>query len=125
MSRHADEATVRRWFDAFNSRDLEAMLACMDAHVDFRPLRLARDRGRLPLPHRRARLVRGSGADGAPPPDRALESAGLQRRQGDRRRHPLRGGAPPASSSFWAVDQFQNGLIVAARHFLSDRFHLR
>ena len=37
---HADEATVRRWFDAFNSRDLEAMLACMDAHVDFRPLRL-------------------------------------------------------------------------------------
>ena len=40
MSRHADEATVRRWFDAFNSRNLEGMLACMDAHVDFRPLRL-------------------------------------------------------------------------------------
>ncbi len=40
MSRHADEATVRRWFDAFNSRDLKGMLACMHPHVDFHPLRL-------------------------------------------------------------------------------------
>ena len=40
MCRHADEATVRRWFDAFNSRDPEGMLACMDPYVDFRPLRL-------------------------------------------------------------------------------------
>jgi hypothetical protein len=28
-------------------------------------------------------------------------------------------------SSFWAVEHLKNGRIVAAQHYLSDRFHLR
>jgi hypothetical protein len=124
MSRHADEATVRRWFDAFNSRNLEGMLACMDAHVDFRPLGLPGiesvyhchigvrdwfvDLARMEHSHRIeiSKVHASSGGE--------VIAAGALRAV-DR-------GGP---SSFWAVDQLKGGLIVAARHFLSDRFHLR
>jgi ketosteroid isomerase-like protein len=121
---HADEATVRRWFDAFNSRDLEAMLACMDAHVDFQPLRLpgvdaiyhchvgVRDwfADLVRMEHRhRVDLSEVSGAG----EDRVIAAGTLS------------AADPPASSSFWAVERFENGLIVSARHYLSDRFHLR
>lgn len=34
------EAVVRRWFDAFNAREIDAMLAEMHPRVDFHPLRL-------------------------------------------------------------------------------------
>lgn len=124
MSRHADEATVRRWFDAFNSRNLEGMLACMDAHVDFRPLRLRGIQGAyhchvgvrnwfadlVQMDHRhRIELAKVHASSGG-----EVIAAGT-----------LSAAEPGGSSSFWAVDQFQDGLIVAARHFLSDRFHLR
>lgn len=124
MSRDADEATVRRWFDAFNSRDLEAMLACMDAHVDFRPLRLSgigsiyrchpgvsewfADLARMEHRHR-VDLAEVSISAG----DRVIAAGTLS------------AAGPDGPSSFWAVDRFENGLIVAAQHFLSDRFHLR
>jgi SnoaL-like domain len=124
MSSHADEATVRRWFDAFNSRDLEAMLACMDAHVDFHPLRLRgidntyhchvgvrdwfADLVRMEHHHRvDLAAVSASGADN-------VIAAGT-----------LSDSDAPDPSSFWAVDQLKNGLIVDARHYLNDRFHLR
>jgi ketosteroid isomerase-like protein len=121
---HADEATVRRWFDAFNSRDLEAMLACMDAHVDFQPLRLRgvdaiyhchvgvrdwfADLVRMEYPHR-IDLTEVSAVVG----DKVIAAGTLS---------AVDSGAP---SSFWAVEHFEHGLIVAARHYLSDCFHLR
>jgi ketosteroid isomerase-like protein len=120
---HADEATVRRWFDAFNLRDLEAMLACMDPHVDFRPLRLHGLKGvyhchvgirdwfadLVLMEHRhRIELSRVQASSGG-----EVIAAGTLSLAG------------PDQSSFWAVDQVEDGLIVAAHHFLSDRFHLR
>jgi ketosteroid isomerase-like protein len=124
MSRHADEATVRRWFDAFNSRDLEGMLACMDPDVDFSPLRLRgveagyrchagvrewlADLMRMEH-HHRIELSRVQASSGG-----EVIAAGT-----------LSAADSGGSSSFWAVERFEGGLIVAARHFLSDRFHLR
>lgn len=32
---------------------------------------------------------------------------------------------PPESTSFWALDRFEAGLIIAARHQLSDHARLR
>jgi ketosteroid isomerase-like protein len=121
---HADEATVRRWFDAFNLRDLEAMLACMDAHVDFRPLRLSgidgtyhchvgvrdwfADLVRMEHRHRiDLTTVRTSGGD-------TVIAAGT-----------LSVACTAEPSSFWAVERFRNGVIVATQHYLSDSFHLR
>lgn len=34
------EQVVSRWVDAFNGRDLDGMLACLDGGVRFHPLRL-------------------------------------------------------------------------------------
>jgi ketosteroid isomerase-like protein len=121
---HADEATVRRWFDAFNTRDLEAMLACMDAHVDFHPLRLrgidavyhchvgVRDwfADLVRMEHRhRIDLAEVTSAGGS-----KVIAAGT-----------LSAAEPDGCSSFWAVEHLKNGRIVAAQHYLSDRFHLR
>jgi ketosteroid isomerase-like protein len=121
---HADEATVRRWFDAFNSRDLEAMLACMDAHVEFHPLRLHgidavyhchvgvcdwfADLVRMEHRHR-IDLTEVSAAAG----DRVIAAGTLS------------AGDLDGPSSFWAVARLEGGLIAAAQHYLSDRFHLR
>jgi len=124
MSRHADEATVRRWFDAFNSRDLEGMLACMHANVDFRPLRMQgidslyhchvgvriwfEDLTRMKHRHRiELSTVRTSAAD-------KVVATGA-----------LADSDPPGPSSFWAMKHLENGVIVSARHYLSDRLHLR
>ena len=38
----APETVVSRWVDAFNDRDLNAMLACLAVDVEFHPLRLHR-----------------------------------------------------------------------------------
>lgn len=124
MFRHAEEATVRRWFDAFNSRDLEGMLACMHPHVDFHPLRLHgldsiyQGHGgvrewfaalqRMEHHHRVELATVRESADGK------LVASGK-----------LAAAAPGGPASFWAVERFEGGMIVAAHHFLSDRFHLR
>jgi hypothetical protein len=124
MSRHADEATVRRWFDAFNSRNLEAMLACMDAHVDLRPLRL---RG-IESVYRCHDGVRDWFADLVQLEHlHRIELSKVQASSGGEviAAGTLSAAEPRGPSSFWAVDQLQDGLIVAAHHFLSDRFHLR
>ena len=36
----APEALVTRWVDAFDARDVEGMLVCLDPDVRFHPLRL-------------------------------------------------------------------------------------
>ncbi|MFP5389126.1 MAG: nuclear transport factor 2 family protein [Thermoleophilia bacterium] len=121
---HADEVTVRRWFDAFNSRDLEAMLDCMDAHVDFQPLRLrgidamyhchvgVRDwfADLVRMGHRhQIELAEVSPAAG----DKVIAAGKLSTPDGD------------GPSSFCAVEHFEDGLIVLARHYLRDSFQLR
>ncbi|MDX6603404.1 MAG: SnoaL-like domain [Solirubrobacterales bacterium] len=124
MSSHADVATVRRWFDAFNSRNLEGMLACMHPYVDFHPLRLPglesaysghagvrewfAELLRLEH-HHRIELAEVSASSGG-----KLVAAGT-----------LRAGDPAAPASFWALERFEGGMIIASHHFLSDRFHLR
>lgn len=121
---HDDEATVRRWFDAFNSRDLGAMLACMDAHVDFRPLRLHG----IDAIYRCHVGVRDWFADLARMEHRhRVDLAEVSARAGGKviAAGTLSVAEPADSSSFWAVERFRNGLIVAAQHHLSDRFHLR
>ena len=124
MSRHADEATVRRWFDAFNSRDLEGMLACMHPHVDFHPLRLhgLRDSyeghlgvsewfaGLQEMEHRHRVELSQASAVGS----QRVIAAGT-----------LTGADPAGPASFWALTRFETDLIVSSRHHLSDRFHLR
>lgn len=123
MSRHADEATVRSWFDAFNARDLEGMLACMHPHVDFHPLRLHgleeaywghRGVGEWfsalqELEHgHRVELAQTSAVGSG----RVIASGTLST-------------DTSAPASFWALERLEAGLIVAARHHLSERFHLR
>ncbi len=39
------ETVVSRWVEAFNSQDLDGMLACLSEDVDFHPLRLIGLRG--------------------------------------------------------------------------------
>jgi hypothetical protein len=41
VSDRDSQATVSRWVDAFNARDLDAMLTCLDVEVDFHPLQVA------------------------------------------------------------------------------------
>jgi SnoaL-like domain len=113
------EATVRCWFDAFNARDLDPMLACMHAQVDFHPLRLhgldssyhGHDGVRawfdqlVQLEHRhRVELdeVR-AGNDGQ------LIAIGT-----------LSVADPSGPSSFWALENFAEGTISAAHHYLTD-----
>jgi ketosteroid isomerase-like protein len=124
MSRHADEATVRRWFDAFNSRDLEGMLACMHPHVDFHPLRLhglsdSYDghqgisewfAGLQAMEHHHRIELAQTSAVGS----QRVIAAGT-----------LTGADPAGPASFWALTRFETDLIVSSRHHLSDRFHLR
>src|SRR6185295_3147509 len=113
MSRHADEATVRRWFDAFNSRDLEGMLACMHPHVDFHPLRLhglgdsyEGHRGvsewfaglQEMEHHHRVELAQASAVG-----SQRVIAAGA-----------LTGAGPAGPTSFWALTRFEAGLIVSS-----------
>jgi ketosteroid isomerase-like protein len=124
MSSHADEATVKRWFDAFNSRDLEGMLACMHPNVDLHPLHLHGIDGAYEghagvrewfaslrrLEHHHRVDIAETSALG----DGRVIAAGT-----------LSGGDPAGPASFWALDRLEEGTIVAARHHLSNRFHLR
>ncbi len=41
VAAQAPESVVTRWVDAFNTRDLDGMLACLAADVAFHPLRLS------------------------------------------------------------------------------------
>jgi len=112
------EETVRRWFEAFNSRDLETMLACMHPQVDFHPLRLhgldSAYHGHAGVRewfgsliamehHHRIDLdeVRETG-------DGQLVAAGI-----------LSAADPAGPSSFWALESFAEGKIVVAYHYVT------
>lgn len=119
-----EEATVRRWFEAFNSRDLEAMLACTDPEVDFHPLRLhglgGGYRGHEGMRqwfeeiqrfehHHRIELaeLRAAGTG-------QLVALGT-----------LSPADPTGLSSFWALERLTGNRIVTAYHFLTDPEVLR
>jgi ketosteroid isomerase-like protein len=124
MSSHAEEATVRRWFDAFNSRNLEGMLACMHPYVDFHPLRLHGLRsaysGHAGVREWFAELLRLEHGQRVELAEVRASSDGKLVAAGT-----LETADPTGPASFWALQRFEGGMIIAAHHFLSDRFHLR
>lgn len=124
MSSSADEAAVWRWFDAFNSRDLEGMLACMHPNVDFHPLRLpgviGPYQGHEGLREWFSTLRRMSHEHRIELTETSFLGEG---------RVIAGGSLSPADgtgqTSFWALERLEAGLIVSARHHLSNRLHLR
>jgi SnoaL-like domain len=116
---HGSEKLVVRWVEAFNARDLTAMLACLAEEVDFHPLRLAGVLG----------CYRGH--DGVREWLATLEQLGHDhqivlddvRDLGDGRvlaSGSLNLGGERDVGPFAAVDRVDGGLIVAACHYLSD-----
>jgi hypothetical protein len=115
----AGAGVVARWVDAFNARDLDGMLACLAEHVDFHPLRLNgcdasygghngvrewwRQLGRGSFEHRIAISETRATGDG-----RVLSSGSLTL------------GGEADIGPFCALHSFEDGLIVTARHYLSD-----
>jgi ketosteroid isomerase-like protein len=108
-----------RWVEAFNTRDLDGMLGCLDEHVEFRPLRLSglsgcyrghdgvrewftrlrRSRQDHPIVIRETREV-GNG--------RVVATGSLH----------LEGETE--IGCFCAVNRIEDGVIGAAYHYLSD-----
>jgi ketosteroid isomerase-like protein len=112
--------TVQGWFDAFNGRDLDGMLVRMHPRVDFHPLRLQgvesayvghdgvrRWFSRLQAMEHDHRVELASVRAGR---DGQLIAIGSIR---------LSTGTPE-DDSFWALERFAEGLIVAAYHYLTD-----
>jgi ketosteroid isomerase-like protein len=110
---------VSRWMDAFNASDVEAMLTCLDPHVDLQPLRLY-------------------GLDGAYHGHDGIRAWFAQLRQlGHQHRivitdihtagvgNVLATGALTTANqadvaSFCGLHQLADGMIVAAHHYISD-----
>jgi ketosteroid isomerase-like protein len=112
------EATVRRWFEAFNSRDLETMLACMHPHVDFHPLRL-HGLGNAYYGHdgvrkwftamsRMEHHHRIDLSEVRETSDGQLVALGT-----------LSAADPSGPSSFWALESFAEEKIVTAYHYIT------
>ena len=113
------ERVITGWAAAFNARDLDGMLAWMDAEVDFHPLSLSGDcrvyRGHdgirewfgvLSLCRRELRVERltvGGHASGV------IIASGVLTR--------INCVEP---SPFCGLHRIEQGLIVAAHHYLSD-----
>lgn len=116
---HTPEAIVSRWIDAFNARDLNAMLTCLSSAVDIHPLRL----GRLDGAYRGHHGVRAWFAQlGQLGHDHRIAISEI-RPTGTG--HVLVSGAlmiedDAEAGPFCAVHQLADGLIVAAHHYLSD-----
>ncbi len=116
----APDALVSGWLDAFNAKDLEGMLACLDSDVRFYPLRLSGLDGsyrghdgvqrwfvqltRLRYEH----VIVVSDVHGAGE-DKVLAVGALR----------LVGNLDIAP--FCALHRIVDGVIVAAHHYLSDR----
>jgi hypothetical protein len=113
------EQLVRRWLQCLNAHDLNGMLACMSADASFQPLRL----------HGVERTYQGH--DGAARWHERLERLEL------RYHIDLDALTMPAERTvlatgtisfrnldhlapFWGVHTLDEGLIIAARHYLSD-----
>jgi SnoaL-like domain len=115
----ASEATVSRWMDAFNASDVDAMVACLDPHVDLRPLRL------YGLDHA------FHGHDGIRAWFAQLRQLGHLHRIVISDIHATGVGHVLASGALTTADQADlapfcglhrlvDGLIVAAHHYISD-----
>lgn len=130
MSRRADgsrlepEEIVGQWFKAFNARDLDGMLAHMHARVEFHPLKLEGLDNAY------------QGHDGVRRWFAALEEMGHRHwielsdiRDASNEQliaiGSVSGTATPGPSSFWALERFAEGTIVAAHHYLTDPDILR
>lgn len=113
------ETVLRCWFDAFNARELDAMLACMHPGVDFHPLRLhglasayrghdgvRRWFGDLETMQHRHRIELSEIRDGSDGQLVAIGSLSLV--------------DPSGPSSFWGLERFSEGTIAAAHHYLTD-----
>ena len=112
-------AIVSRWVDAFNARDLDAMLACLAEGVDFHPCRLS------------GLGTSYSGHDGVREWFGRLERLRHEhkivlsetRDLGDGRvfaRGRLSLGGSAEVGPFSAVQRIDGGLIVAAHHYLTE-----
>lgn len=110
---------VSRWVDAFNARDLEAMLADLAADVDFRPLRLSG----IAASYR--------GQDGVREWFAQLTELRHEHRIALHEARELAEGRVFAAGSlslagvsdlgpFWALYRFDGELIVAAAQYLTD-----
>ena len=116
----ADElAVVRRWFEAFNRRDLAETLALAHPQIAFRPLQ-----------------VHGAttwhGRAGVEALWERMFSVGLDHRVEILRVEDLPGGGyaaigrvKPGDADFVAVLRLQDGLVREARHVFSDEDTLR
>jgi len=115
----AKEAAARRWFDAFNARDLDGMLVEMHPGVDFHPLRLhglqssyhGHDGVRswfeeIDQLHHTHRIEIG---DVRQARDGKLIVVGT-----------LSVGDPSGPAAFWALERFADGAIAGAHHYLTD-----
>lgn len=117
--RSAGAQIVVRWIDAYNARDLDAMLACLREDVDYHPLRL----GGLAGPYR--------GHDGvrrwftqldAPRHRHRIDLSGMHELGDD---HLLAAGAVHVGDDgdvapFSAEYTTMRGMIATARHYLSE-----
>ena len=112
------ETLVLRWVDAFNARDLPAMLRCLDAGVRFHPLRLSGISGsyrghegvcewfaRMRARHEHRILVAEVQSVGEDQVS-VLGSLCL--------------GADPEIAPFCGLHRVRDGRIVSAHHYLTD-----
>lgn len=112
------EPIVLRWIDAFNARDFDAMLSCLDPDVRFHPLRLSGLAGsyrghegvsewfeRLRMRH-----------------DPRIRVTELHAVNGDQVNviGSLSLGDDPEIAPFCGLHRIRDGRIVAAHHYLTD-----
>jgi SnoaL-like domain len=113
------KALVLRWVNAFNARNLEALLSCLHAEVDFHPLKLLGiDRsyhghdgvrtwfGRLDALHYRHRIELAEVREGGRGQLLAIGTLSV----------PGHGSVVPFCSSHWIKD----GLIALVRQYPRD-----
>ena len=111
------QAVVGRWIDAFNGRDADRLVACLDPDVELHPLRLCglagKYRGHDGVREWFAELDRRH-------PEQRIEVTEFRTTRDGRL---LAAGALLGlddQASFCAVHRMQDGMILTAHHYLSD-----
>ena len=112
-------AIVRRWFDAFNRRDLAATLALAHPRITFRPLQLHGGET-------------WRGPDGVTRLWARMEQVGLDHRIAITGLHVLEDGdiavlglVKPGDVEFVGIYRLEDGLVLDAQHRFSDQDTLR